>query len=108
MARLFIDTLKAVAFQKFRSLHGGSINSWVDLKTRFLSRFYKDDAEVTMDKLLSTVQKREESVRDYIERFCNLSLICSAGMPLTMLLQICRHNFLDKVKVLMGAVKAHT
>ena len=25
-----------------------------------------------------------------------------------MLLQTCRHNFLDKVKVRMGAVKAHT
>ena len=56
-----------------------------------------------MDKLLSTVQKKGESVRDY-----NLSLMCPAGMPLPMLLQTCRHNFLEQVEIRMGAVKAHT
>jgi len=61
-----------------------------------------------MDKLISTTQKGGESVRDYIERFHNLSLMCPEGMSLPMLLQTCRHNFLDKVKVLMGVVKAHT
>jgi len=108
MARLFIGTLKGVAFDWFRSLPANSINSWLDLKTRFLSRFYEDDTEVTMDTLLSVVQKGGESVRDYIERFHNLSLMCPAGMFLPILLQTCRHNFLDKVKVRMGAVKAHT
>jgi len=34
--------------------------------------------------------------------------MCPVGMPLPMLLQTCRHNFLDKVKVHIGAVKAHT
>jgi len=34
--------------------------------------------------------------------------MCPDGMPLPMLLQTCRHNFLDKVKVRMGAIKAHT
>ena len=63
---------------------------------------------MTMDKLLSTVQKKGESVRDYIEQFRNLSLMCPAGMPLLMLLQTYRHNFLDQVEVRMGAVKAHT
>ena len=61
-----------------------------------------------MDKLLSTVQRKGESVHDYIERFRNLSLICSAGMSLPMLLQTCRHNLLDQVEIRMGAVKAHT
>ena len=63
---------------------------------------------MTMDKLLSTAQKGGESVREYIERFRNLSLMCPTGMPLSMLLQTCRHNFLDQVKVRMGSVKAHT
>ena len=81
MARLFIGTLKGVAFDWFRSLPPGSVNSWIDLKTRFLSRFYEDNTEVTMDKLLSTIQKKGESVRDYTERFRNLSLMCPAGMP---------------------------
>ena len=34
--------------------------------------------------------------------------MCPAGLPFLMLLQICRHNFLDKVKVCIGAIKAHT
>ena len=92
----------------FRSLPPGSINSWVNLETRFLSRFYEDDTEITMDKLLSTVQRKGKSVSDHIERFRNLSLMCPAGMPLPMLLQTCRHYFLDQVEIRMGAVKAHT
>jgi len=67
MARLFIGTLKGVAFDWFRSFPPGSINSWFDLETRFLSHFYEDDTEVTMDKLLSTVQKNGEPVHEYIE-----------------------------------------
>ena len=55
MARLFINTLKGIAFDWFRSLPSGSINSCIDLENRFLSRFYEDDTEVTMDRLLSTV-----------------------------------------------------
>jgi len=73
MVRLFIGTLKGVAFDWFRSLPSGSIKSWIDLETRFLSRFYEDDIEVIMDMLLSTVQKGGESVREYIKRFHNLS-----------------------------------
>ena len=34
--------------------------------------------------------------------------MCPAGMPLSMLLQTCRHNFLDRIEVHMGAVKTHT
>jgi len=61
-----------------------------------------------MDKILSTVQKGGEFVWEYIDRFYNLSLMCPAGMPLPMLLQTCRHNFLGRIEVRMGAVKAHT
>jgi len=61
-----------------------------------------------MNKLFSTIQKGGESVREYIERFCNLFLMCPASMPLPMLLQTCRHNFFNRVKFRMGPVKAHT
>jgi len=108
MARLFISTLKGVAFDWFRSLPPGSINSLIDLETRFLPYFYEDDTKVTMDKLLSTMQIKGESVRDYIERFRNLSLMCPTGMSLPMLLQTCTHNFLDQVEIRMGAIKTHT
>ena len=52
MARLFIGTLKGMAFDSFRSPPNGAIHFWVDLETQFLSRFYEDDTRVTMDKLL--------------------------------------------------------
>ena len=45
---------------------------------------------------------------EYIERFCNLSLMCPAGTPLPILFQTCLRNFLDRVEVHMEAVKAHT
>ena len=61
-----------------------------------------------MDRLLSMVQKGGESVWEYIERFCNLSLMCPAGMTLPMLLQTYRYNFFNTVKVHMGVAKAHT
>ena len=77
MTRFFIGTLKGEAFDWFKSLPQGSINSWLDLKTRFLSRFYENDTEVTMDKLLFTVQKGGQSVRNYIERFHNLFCVAS-------------------------------
>ena len=61
-----------------------------------------------MDKLFFMVQRKRESVGDYIERFRILSLMCPARMTFPMLLQICRHNFLDQVEIRMGTVKAHT
>jgi len=61
-----------------------------------------------MDKLISIVQKGGEYVWEYIKRFRNLSLMCLEGMLLPMLLQTCQHNFLDRIEVHMGAVKAHT
>jgi len=42
-ARLFIGTLKEGAFDWFRIFSNNSINSWIDLKTQFLSRFYEED-----------------------------------------------------------------
>ena len=34
--------------------------------------------------------------------------MCPVGMPLPMLLQTCRHKFLDQAEIRMGDVKAHT
>ena len=69
---------------------------------QFLSGFYEDGSKMTMDKVLSIVQKGGESVREYIERFHNLSLMRPASKQLRMLLHTYRHNFLDRVEVRMG------
>ena len=59
MAKLFISTLKRVAFDWFRSLPPGSINSWIDLETRFPFYFYEDDTEVTWISSFSQCKRRE-------------------------------------------------
>ena len=92
MTKLFIGTLKGVAFDWFRSLSLGSISSWIDLEARFLSRFYEVTQRWPWINFFPLCKKKE-----------NLSVI-----TLPMLLQTCRHNFLDQVKIRMGAVKAHT
>ena len=54
MDRLFIGKLKRAVFVgsgTCQLLH----QIWIDLETQFLSQFYEDDTEVTMDKLLLTV-----------------------------------------------------
>ena len=54
MARLFIGTLKRVAFEWFMKLPVGSIKTWADLKKLFLARFFEDDTEVAMPTFLAT------------------------------------------------------
>ena len=105
IAKLFISILKRVAFNWFRSLSSGSINSWVDLKALFLFRFYEDDMEVIMDKFLSMVQREGESVRDYTKALQHFSYVPYRD---AFTHKTCRYNFLDKVEVHMGDVKAHT
>jgi hypothetical protein len=61
-----------------------------------------------MAKLFEAKQTEKESIKDFIERFRNLSLLCPPGMPLSMLLQTCRYNFLYRIEKLMGSVKAHS
>jgi len=108
MARLFISILKGIAFDWFRSLFSGSIYSWVDLQTRFLYRFFEDDTEVALEKLFSTVQKGGESVRDNIEKFHNIFSYVPYRHAFAHVTPTCKRNFLDKIKVRMEVVKAHT
>ena len=106
MARLFISTLKGVAFDWFRSLPPGSINSWIDLETRFLSRLYEDETEITIDKLHSTCRRKEN--RTMITLNDSKTYLWYVQQGCHCLLQTCRHNFLNQVEIRMGAVKSHT
>ena len=80
MARLFIGTLRGVAFEWFMKLPAGSINKWSDLERLFLARFFEDDTEVNMPTLLGTKQKKGEAIKAFVERFRNLVLRCPSGM----------------------------
>ena len=74
LVRLFIGTLKGLAFEWFMKLPKDSIKNWGDLEKLFLTRFFEDDSEVTMSTLLETKQRKGESVKAFVERFQNIAL----------------------------------
>jgi len=47
----------------------GSIKNGGDLEKLFLTRFFKDDSEITMPTLLAMRQRKGESVKAFVERF---------------------------------------
>jgi len=63
MTRLFIGTLKEVAFEWFMKLPAGSIKTWADLEKLFLARFFKHDTEISVPTLLIAKQKKGESIK---------------------------------------------
>jgi hypothetical protein len=69
MTRLFIGTLKGVAFEWFRRLEPGSIKRWADMEKMFLARFFDDDTDVSISTLLAEKQKKGESISDFVKRF---------------------------------------
>ncbi|ONK61137.1 uncharacterized protein A4U43_C08F26620 [Asparagus officinalis] len=79
LTRLFIGTLKGVAFEWFMKLPAGSIQKWVDLERLFLARFFEDDTEVSVPTLLATKQRKGESIKTYVERFRSMALRCPSG-----------------------------
>ncbi|XP_021596228.1 uncharacterized protein LOC110602932 [Manihot esculenta] len=70
MCKVFPTTLSGPARAWFNNLESGSINSFGDLATRFISRFI---AGVPADRKTSYLemirQKRDESLREYVARF---------------------------------------
>src|SRR5436190_23588347 len=56
--RLFISTLKRVAFEWFHKLPKGFITCWDDLEVLFLSRFFKEEVDINMHTLLLIKQKK--------------------------------------------------
>ena len=58
MTRLFIGTLKRVAFGWFMKLLAGLIKTWDDLEKLFLTRFFEDVTKILVPTLLT----RKESL----------------------------------------------
>jgi len=106
--RVFISTLKGVAFEWFRKLPKGSITCWDDLEALFLSCFFEEEADINMHTLLLTKQKEGELVKDFIERFRELAMRSGSGMTPETLVETCRHNFLTPILVQMGVVECKT
>src|SRR5436190_17708038 len=62
--RLFISTLKGVAFEWFRKLPKVSITCWNNLKALFLSRFFEKEADINTHTLLLTKQRKESWLKN--------------------------------------------
>ena len=50
LVRLFIGTLKRLAFEWFMKLPEGSIKNWGDLEKLFLTRFFEDDSVIPLPR----------------------------------------------------------
>src|SRR5436853_872228 len=61
-----------------------------------------------MHTLHLTKQKEGESIKDYIERFCELAMRSRSGMTPEVLGETCRHNFLTPILAQMGVVECKT
>src|SRR4051812_26214745 len=97
--RLIISTLKEVVFEWFCKLPKGSITYWDDLEALFLSLFFEEEANINMHTLLLTKQKEGELVKDFIERFRELTMRSRSGITPETLVETCRHNFLTPILV---------
>src|SRR4051812_48978963 len=106
--RLFISTLKGVAFEWFCKLLKGSIICWDDFEALFLSRFFEEEVDINMHTLLLTKQKEGELVKDFIERFRKLAMRSRSDMTPKTLVETCRHNFLTPILVQMAIVECKT
>ncbi|XP_043811552.1 uncharacterized protein LOC122723465 [Manihot esculenta] len=70
MCKVFPTTLSGPARAWFNSLETGSIRSFGDLATRFISRFIVGvPADRKMSYLETVRQRRDESLREYVARF---------------------------------------
>src|SRR3954465_371010 len=94
-----------VAFEWFCKLPKSSITCWDDLVALFLSRFFKEEADINMHTLLLTKQKEGELVKDFIERFRELAMRSRSGMTPETLVETCCHNFLTPIPVQMGVAE---
>jgi len=71
---LFIVTLKGVAIEWFRKLPASSLKNWANLKKIFLTRFFEDDIEISIPSLLTTRQKKGESIKTFVKKFQSMAL----------------------------------
>jgi len=107
-ARLFISTLKWVAFEWFIKLSASSINTWADLEKLFLAHFFEDDSEISVTILLAAKQKKEESIKSFVKRFWSMALYCPSNMTQSTLVDACRHSLQTFVLVKMGVTECRS
>jgi len=89
MMKQFIRTLKGIAFDWYTGLEAKSINSWKRMEHEFLNRFYSTQRTVSMAELINTKQWKDESVLNYVNCWCALSLECKDWLFETSAVEMC-------------------
>jgi len=89
-------------------LSTGSIMNWADLEKLFLARFFEDDTKLSVPTLIATKQKKEKSIKAFVERFWNLVLRCASDMMRSTLLETCRHNLQTTLLTQIGVAEYRT
>ncbi|KAL9241927.1 hypothetical protein vseg_015979 [Gypsophila vaccaria] len=89
LVKQFVRSLKGIAFDWYADLAHQSINSWEQMEDEILSRFYNTRRVVSIVELTKTKQRDEESVIDFINRWCILSLECKDRLSKTSAVEIC-------------------
>ena len=74
--RLFSLSLTGIAFFWFSSSAPNSITSWEQLEQKFHDHFFSGSHELKLSHLTSVKQMRDESINDYIRRFCDTKNQC--------------------------------
>jgi hypothetical protein len=67
--RLFPLSLSGSTFTRFSSLPYNSVQSWANLEKQFHKYFYSANHEMKLSDLTAIMQRHDESVPDYIQRF---------------------------------------
>ena len=73
---LFSLSLTRISFSWFSSLAPNSITSWEQLEQKFHDHFFFGSYELKLSHLTSVKQMRDESINDYIRRFCDTKNRC--------------------------------
>ena len=64
----------------FIKLPTGPIKPRVDLEKLILAYFFEDDSKISVPTLLAAKQKKEESIKTFVERFWRMALCCPSDM----------------------------
>ena len=106
--RSFVGSLRGAAFDWYRRLKPGSVNSWDDIETKFLANFFNDDTEISIGTLLDEKQKDGEPVETFVKRFRNKALNCRDPITEEFILQTCHNNLALDVLEAMGTAPSNT
>ncbi|GAA0171790.1 hypothetical protein LIER_25744 [Lithospermum erythrorhizon] len=89
MVKQFVRSLKGNAFDWYTDLEPASIDSWAQLESEFLNRFFSAKRTVSMMELKATKKRREELVIESINRLRSLNLKCKDRLSESSTISMC-------------------